>query len=72
VSKPRYVPDCALGCVDLNGRRRAASEWIHIDGMTRFVCGVCARLLFGLPAESTLERRRRRDVERMQEELPND
>lgn len=69
MTKPRYQPFCARNCRDERDMPRAASEWVHIDGRTMFVCAQCARHLFGLPSPATVQRIRRRLLERMQESM---
>jgi hypothetical protein len=43
MSKPVYEPYCARECTDDRGQRRKATEWIHVNGRTEYVCAVCAR-----------------------------
>ena len=69
MSKPIYRPYCGYDCRDHNGEPRLASEWVHVDGVTLFVCSQCARHAFNLPAPSTVRRRREAMLHRVQEGL---
>lgn len=68
-SKPRYQPLCQMHCQDRDGFGRPATEYIHVYGKTLFVCAACARAAFGLPSPATVARRRKRNMERLQEVL---
>ena len=39
---PRYAQDCAKHCVDGTGMPRKGDQWIHIWGVTEWVCDICA------------------------------
>jgi len=70
--KPRYVPPCEVRyCRDREGQVHPATEWIHINGRTLMACATCAYKAFGLPSPSTVARQRRREMERLQEVLPD-
>jgi hypothetical protein len=74
---PNYQLRCARFCVDGNGMYRNGQEWIHIYGVTQWVCHPCAELLgrdAGLPTREQQRRavraRERREQMRLDEAAP--
>jgi hypothetical protein len=67
--KPTYQPYCGYDCRDRNDQPRLASEWVHVDGVTLFVCATCARHAFNMPAPATVRRMRERVMTQLQESL---
>ena len=68
-NRPRYQVYCALHCQDARGAYRMGDQWVHIHGMTLWVCGPCADLLgssAGIPTSSQKRRETRRREDRQQ------
>jgi hypothetical protein len=62
---------CATRCTDRAGRPRPGSEWVHIHGLTWWVCTPCAERLgsdAGIPTAT--ERRRRVTLHERRLQLP--
>jgi hypothetical protein len=60
---------CARRCLDRAGRPRPGSEWVHIHGLTWWVCTPCAEVLgaeAGIPTAAQIRRRVQQREHRLQ------
>ena len=67
--KPAYATRCAVMCSDQKGYPRKGDQWVHIWGITQWVCSSCAERMArqaGIPSAHMLRRQTRLREQRMQ------
>ena len=42
MNRPRYEQHCANACLTRKGEPVIGTQWIHLYGQTKWVCGACA------------------------------
>ena len=59
MNRPNYHLRCAQLCVDRRGEPRDGDQWVHVYGVTRWVCSPCAEhigRLAHIPSRGQLRR----------------